>query len=678
MIFGKSGNLLAGMIAKLKEGVSKAVEAIEKKIGDEYESMKNAADPIVQDVKSFGMEVFNDIVELIDKGRKITELMWEKISPVAKTIKKWWDDGWFGKIKDGLVFFVKCTGGVGGAIARSLPGMWKFVGYIINAIIFGIGSLFKGRKKTHLIIEDQYKDIFGPSGEANYKELVRTGKMTKEAAAGAERKRAELLKEFGACDAVTSQWDNDIRPAVEEANVNPMTLDRFIKNLFVANIFGTEIDYGETTTSLDFEIPGYPKSMKWKFRTLFQAILSNVEDKDDRCNMISDLITDVVKKRLDMVKLLSMRLNDVNDISTMSHLGSISDTTFVKHIKAKAEGKLNWNPKVSIPGMSANENVDMNFLRNIDTGYTVTVKKEEGFVARLKTWDAFFNGTDPDTFELGDVLDPSKYDFDIEKLKKDGLRVRADGKILIDEHNAMILSRAYDTDGIGESITNANIQKKLRKERKDIVSDIDKRNRLNIQAVSEVASPMSQTNTKDVPNVEITSLPQEEKREEPKVDVVQPPTALELYMTYKDMQTDIEDLIKEIEEENKKPENQTVSVEVANAAVKAVAEEAKKTVAEELPKIQYSADESVAVDPYLDDPDNADDVDKMKRALRNMAEDREKNGVSTPHRSAMNWNGTTIIPFNVLEANRHWEGGKFGAGTALETNRRGTVGIRIR
>ena len=671
MIFGKSGNLLAGMIAKLKEGVNKAVEAIEKKIGDEYESMKNAADPIVQDVKTLGMEIFNDIADIIEQGRKLTEGIWSKISPVAKTIKSWYDQGWFGKIKEGIKWFVMCTGGVGGAICRRLPGIWKFVGYIVNAIFRSIRMLFSTKDGANLIIKEKFLDMFGDTAQADYFDLVNKGRITKETAKNLETRRAEVNKEFAACDLVTNQWDGDIRDAFVESGVNPLMLDKFLNKLFIADIFGTKIDYGNTKSNLYIDIPGVMEGHQaadLSFRSLFETILSNVKDRKDAANLATQVITGIVNKRLDMIKLLSLRLNDVHDITTMTHLGGISEKTIGKYLKDTVEGRSS-DSKIKGPGTSQTEEIDLKFLKNITENKAVIIDKT--FWGRVKS------GENYKEFNIGDVINPDDFDIDVEALKKQGLRVRADGKILIDDLNARILdqSRKHGLVVGQDSGYETAHDHYPASERRKIMAEMDKAKFQKPETVHVVAPKPPEESI--VPEPEVPQV-QEEKREKPKVDVVQPPTEMELYTTYKDMQTDIDDLIKEIEEENKKPENQTVSVEVANAAVKAVAEEAKKTVAEELPKIQYSADETVAVDPYLDDPDNADDIDKMKRALRNMAEDREKNGVSTPHRSATNWNGTTIIPFNVLEANRHWEGGKFGAGTALETNRRGTVGIRIR
>jgi hypothetical protein len=196
--------------------------------------------------------------------------------------------------------------------------------------------------------------------------------------------------------------------------------------------------------------------------------------------------------------------------------------------------------------------------------------------------------------------------------------------------------------------------------------------------VPEVAVPKAPDDTvvqePQVPKV------QEDKPKEINVEVVQPPTPLELDVNSQGVPNDLDELLKEVEEENKKPENQTVSVEAANAAVKVVAEEAKKTVAEELPKTQNKPSDVVVADQRSDDEDDAEYAARARRAMDNMARDIECNGTATPNRSAIDLRGRTIVPFGELEKHRHWKGGTYGADIyhSLETDRQGSVGVRIR
>ena len=85
-------------------------------------------------------------------------------------------------------------------------------------------------------------------------------------------------------------------------------------------------------------------------------------------------------------------------------------------------------------------------------------------------------------------------------------------------------------------------------------------------------------------------------------------------------------------------------------------------------------------DSQTDDDDDSVYAARAKRAMDNMARDIERNGTATPHRSAIDLTGKTIVPFNELEAHRHWKGGMYGNDIyhKLETDRQGSVGIRIR
>lgn len=66
---------------------------------------------------------------------------------------------------DGIVTFIKAVstigGGVGGQIAKKLPGLWKLVGYAVNGAFRGFKKLFDGREGAKLVLNPKYEEIFG-------------------------------------------------------------------------------------------------------------------------------------------------------------------------------------------------------------------------------------------------------------------------------------------------------------------------------------------------------------------------------------------------------------------------------------------------------------------------------------------------------------------------------------